>query len=302
VHPRQVPNKREKVKSEHVKKLMKVLKNLPSNIQVNLPTDNFSIYEIFLISDLVLNQNSSSGLEASVFGIPTLVHDPKNFVAYDVNVGEKESENIVNALEALGYDSRNDAFFRQYTASAQVTGLNQGTIAVSPFSDEKALRIAGANDLLKEANEVVSGSSGQGSSRLIDAANKISNPLNNNKRVIGKNIKNAKSGLGGSPLTELYTANKKNIAVGALAIASLGVGYYMHKKNQERELYDETIAPQPTQSRSVQIAPFNNSYSLNGSRRTQMPLSTAGVVGNLDRQKIGHHQMGNNKYNHLYGG
>jgi hypothetical protein len=31
------------------------------------------------------------------------------------------------------------------------------------------------------------------------------------------------------------------------------------------------------------------------------PLVTAGVVGNLDRNKIGHTQMGANKYNHLYG-
>ena len=32
------------------------------------------------------------------------------------------------------------------------------------------------------------------------------------------------------------------------------------------------------------------------------PLVTAGVVGNLDRNKIGHTGMGPNKYNHLYGG
>jgi len=40
--------------------------------------------------------------------------------------------------------------------------------------------------------------------------------------------------------------------------------------------------------------------SLPSSRRD--PLVTAGVVGNLDRNKIGHTKMGNNKYNHLYGG
>jgi hypothetical protein len=31
-------------------------------------------------------------------------------------------------------------------------------------------------------------------------------------------------------------------------------------------------------------------------------LVTAGVVGNLDRNKIGHTKMGPNKNNHLYGG
>ncbi|MEY4332040.1 MAG: hypothetical protein RLZZ196_778, partial [Bacteroidota bacterium] len=31
------------------------------------------------------------------------------------------------------------------------------------------------------------------------------------------------------------------------------------------------------------------------------PLVTAGVVGNLDRNKIGHTGMGPDKYNHLFG-
>jgi hypothetical protein len=30
------------------------------------------------------------------------------------------------------------------------------------------------------------------------------------------------------------------------------------------------------------------------------PLATAGVVGNLDRSKIGHTNMGPNKYDYLY--
>ena len=33
---------------------------------------------------------------------------------------------------------------------------------------------------------------------------------------------------------------------------------------------------------------------------TSDPLATAGVVGNLDRRKIGHTNMGPNKYEHLY--
>ena len=40
--------------------------------------------------------------------------------------------------------------------------------------------------------------------------------------------------------------------------------------------------------------------SLNSLRRD--PLSTAGVVGNLDRAKIGHTRMGPRKDNHLFRG
>jgi hypothetical protein len=32
------------------------------------------------------------------------------------------------------------------------------------------------------------------------------------------------------------------------------------------------------------------------------PLTTAGVVGNLDRNKIGHYKMGAQKNAHLFGG
>jgi hypothetical protein len=108
VHPREFPNKRENVKSAHNQKILEVLKSIPNNIHVNLPTDNFSIYEMFLLSDIVLNQNSSTGLEASVFGIPTLVHDPKYFIPYDVDVGEKAitKEEYFNKLQTLINSSR----------------------------------------------------------------------------------------------------------------------------------------------------------------------------------------------------
>jgi hypothetical protein len=40
--------------------------------------------------------------------------------------------------------------------------------------------------------------------------------------------------------------------------------------------------------------------SLSSYRRD--PLVTAGVVGNLDRNKIGHHNMSSKKHAHLFGG
>jgi len=36
--------------------------------------------------------------------------------------------------------------------------------------------------------------------------------------------------------------------------------------------------------------------------RIQDPLATAGVVGNLDRSKIGHTNMGSKKYDYLFAG
>jgi hypothetical protein len=103
-----------------------------------------------------------------------------------------------------------------------------------------------------------------------------------------------------TPMTDFYLKNKPKIGFAALGIAVAGVGYYMAKKNRESDLYNETMKAQPTGPN------MGRSYSPQQESRVQStrrdPLVTAGVVGNLDRNKIGHTQMGPNKYNHLYGG
>lgn len=86
-------------------------------------------------------------------------------------------------------------------------------------------------------------------------------------------------------------------------LAALGTGYYIAKKHRERQLYDESVEAQPIE-RATEVDQYN-SYSSgfydNRSYRKD-PLVTAGVVGNLDRAKIGHTRMGSDRYNHLFGG
>jgi hypothetical protein len=74
VHPREFPNKRESVTSEYAQKFLKHISKieLPKNMYLNLPTDELSLHELLKISDLVLNNSSTAGLEASLFGIPVL--------------------------------------------------------------------------------------------------------------------------------------------------------------------------------------------------------------------------------------
>jgi hypothetical protein len=77
----------------------------------------------------------------------------------------------------------------------------------------------------------------------------------------------------------------------------------MSKKYRENQIYDETIEAQPTErfARSQGLSDqMELQASISSFRRD--PLVTAGVVGNLDRNKIGHYRMGNDKYNHLYSG
>jgi hypothetical protein len=123
--------------------------------------------------------------------------------------------------------------------------------------------------------------------------------------AIKKNL--ASKGLGRSArdefISEAYKRLKPKIGLAALGVGVAAVGYYMYNKSQESNMYDETMEDQPIEANG-QIRRANSSFQssagMTSSRRD--PLTTAGVVGNLDRNKIGHTRMGPDKYNHLYGG
>lgn len=74
VHPREFPNKRESVTSQNAVELLNFIEKItfPSNFFFNLPADNISLHDLLKISDVVLNNSSSAGLEASLFGIPVI--------------------------------------------------------------------------------------------------------------------------------------------------------------------------------------------------------------------------------------
>jgi CDP-glycerol glycerophosphotransferase (TagB/SpsB family) len=81
VHPREFPNKREDVKSEHAEILECFFKNLPENVRVNWPKDNISIYDLAQETDVFLNAWSSVGVEMSLLGIPVVIYS-KDLVLY----------------------------------------------------------------------------------------------------------------------------------------------------------------------------------------------------------------------------
>ena len=85
VHPREFPNKREGVTSQNAYEFMSFIKTLeqPDNLFINLPRDKISLHDLLKISDVLLNNTSTAGLEASLFGIPVVgVRD--NLYAFDL--------------------------------------------------------------------------------------------------------------------------------------------------------------------------------------------------------------------------
>jgi hypothetical protein len=97
---------------------------------------------------------------------------------------------------------------------------------------------------------------------------------------------------------------KPKVYAGVGAVAALSAGYYLARRTQKNQVYDETMEQQEFEPGPMSIQDFNN-IDQELARQTSSrrdPLVTAGVVGNLDRNKTSHYKMGPNKYNHLYGG
>jgi hypothetical protein len=104
-----------------------------------------------------------------------------------------------------------------------------------------------------------------------------------------------------TPMTDFFVKNKKTIGLAGLGLAAAGIGYYMYNNRREEKNIQETMAYMPTEPASNRTFRQMQPPAMPQSTRRD-PLVTAGVVGNLDRNKVGHTKMGPNKNNHLYGG
>ncbi|MBI3529702.1 MAG: hypothetical protein HY067_17265 [Betaproteobacteria bacterium] len=73
VHPREFPNRRDPLHSSHARALAETFENLPSNVKINWPTDNISLYDLAVETDVGLNGWSSAGKELAFLGIPVVL-------------------------------------------------------------------------------------------------------------------------------------------------------------------------------------------------------------------------------------
>lgn len=194
-------------------------------------------------------------------------------------------------LSKLGYDTESDAFLR-LRASVMDDALGD-YVALGPFVDVDAAQISETmNDVTAARRQ-----SKQAFNRIGEAVSE------NQRRVRGSVARGVLGRSGGAGIADFYIANKPKIGFGLLGLAAVGAGYYMSKKHRERSLYNETMEQQPYEmGRGVSYMNDSAQEFIRMNSIRKDPLATAGVVGNLDRNKINHTQMGNNKYNHLFGG
>ena len=76
-HPREFTSYTENSLSQHALKLIEIFKDRPTNVEINLPDQNISAYDLLFDCDLVLFSWSSVGLEASMLGIPAITYFPE---------------------------------------------------------------------------------------------------------------------------------------------------------------------------------------------------------------------------------
>lgn len=75
MHPRDLPNKREKIKSEQAFLWERLLDDLPENVKLNHPDEGIPIRALLESSDAFLTGWSSSAVEAMDLGIPVVTYD-----------------------------------------------------------------------------------------------------------------------------------------------------------------------------------------------------------------------------------
>jgi hypothetical protein len=102
LHPRLYGGVRTDQRSPWLDEMFELLLGAPSNVVVNSSDDELSLYDVALITDVVVNQRSTSGLEMALLGFPVAHIHGEKMRSYPADVGfDLDLRNLEIALDQL---------------------------------------------------------------------------------------------------------------------------------------------------------------------------------------------------------
>ncbi len=91
VHPRELPNQRDSIHSNHARRLEEALRDLPANVRINWPQEKISLYDLIPHVDVGLNGWSSTGKELAHLGVPVVLYN-KEILYYPSSLNSLASD------------------------------------------------------------------------------------------------------------------------------------------------------------------------------------------------------------------
>ena len=209
--------------------------------------------------------------------------------------GDK-AEDFVRIMGGLGVDlptAQEGLLFRQVGLEDDfVTAIPEVTRETTRAAEAAGVTINPAEERLNLISETLR--QGEEEATFYSDLRKTTGRIKSNT---GRNLRNQE-------LLEKLGKAKPKIFMGMAAVAAISAGYYLAKRNRQDQMYDEVMEPHDTESGLgvMSIRDFNRLDQQVVAQRSvrRDPLATAGIVGNLDRNKTSHHKMGPRKYNNLY--
>ncbi len=223
----------------------------------------------------------------------------------------KASEGIAQLLSVAGEGADSDTIASGKGLTYSIANVSEEGVTLVPRVSEAALREADrvrrtpgiASDALEAATDIKTRASATSQLGMLQAGIRRADQSQGFLDRL-KIAYDSSSSATNTDLLNRLKVIKPRVYKSVGAVAALSAGYYLATRKAKSDPIDEVMEQQPLEQEGpMSISDFNRADQAlarqTSSRRD--PLVTAGVVGNLDRNKIGHTQMGANKYNHLYG-
>ena len=187
--------------------------------------------------------------------------------------------------------------------TSRLIDMDETAVVLSPFENTTATAL----DRTLNSAEMAARSSAQ-DKQAVGIANQLSDVIDNSSSLrtdITSELSSLKVGVNYADrsrnVRQMYAKYKKPVGIGLAAAAITAAGYYIYNKSKnETNPYDEVMDQQDTMPGRAPRTDIYDPVPVQAYSQINDPLATAGVVGNLDRSKIGHTKMGPNKYDHLY--